>query len=169
MPNEQRRSPPTSAPPVPDAEPEATAIVDAFDADVLIYAAVADHPLGRRVRALFPTDPVGASGTVAGVGSVLLIPELLTKPLREHWVQELDELGALLGRLELIPTDRATADLATALGASHNLHAADAVHLATAVGAGADRFLTNNRDDFPKTIREIDICYPDDLPDPAVR
>jgi predicted nucleic acid-binding protein len=143
--------------------------VDAFNADVLIYAAVADHPLGRRVRALFPVEPVAATGVVAGIGSVLLIPELLTKPLRERRGKELDALGALLGRLELIPTTLATADLATALGAAYDLRAADAVHLATAVAAGADRFLTNNRADFPKTIREIDICYPDDLDDPADR
>jgi predicted nucleic acid-binding protein len=143
--------------------------VDAFDAEVLIYAAVARHPLGRRVRALFPTESVSTTGLVAGIGSVLLIPELLTKPLREQSATELDELGALLGRLELLPTTRATADLATALGASYNLRAADAIHLATAVGAGADRFLTNNRDDFPKSITQIEICYPDELDDPADR
>ena len=53
--------------------------------------------LGRRVRALFPTDPVGESGTVAGIGSVLLIPELLTKPSRDRATTELNELGALTG------------------------------------------------------------------------
>jgi hypothetical protein len=37
------------------------------------------------------------------------------------------------------------------------------VHLATAVAAGADRFLTNNKSDFPKSIVEIDITYPEDL------
>lgn len=139
--------------------------MDAFDADVLIYAAVRDHPLGRRVRALFPVNPVEASGVVAGIGSVLLIPELLTKPLRENATDELDELGALLGRLDLRPVDEATAELATALGASYRLRAADAVHLATAVAAGADRFLTNNLSDFPKTITEIEISYPEDLLD----
>lgn len=30
--------------------------MDAFDADVLIYAAAPDHPLGRRVHALFPRE-----------------------------------------------------------------------------------------------------------------
>jgi predicted nucleic acid-binding protein len=124
--------------------------VDAFDADVLIYAAVAGHPLGRRVRALFPADPVAATGAVAGIGSVLLLPELLTRPLRENATEELDELAGLLGRLDLRPADEATAALATAIGASHGLRAADAVHLATAVIGGADRFLTNNQSDFPK-------------------
>ena len=137
--------------------------MDAFDADVLIYAAVYGHELGRRVRALFPPGPVGGSG--AGIGSVLLVPELLTKPLRERAHDELRELSALLGRLDLLPTDEATAELASALGASYGLRAVDAVHLATAVGAGADRFLTNNRSDFPKSIAEIDITYPDELPE----
>jgi predicted nucleic acid-binding protein len=137
--------------------------MDAFDADVLIYAAVADHQLGIRVRALFPVEPVEGTATVAGIGSVLLLPELLTKPLREGAVDELNELGALLARLDLLAVDAATAELATALGAAYRLRAADAVHLATAVNAGADRFITNNAADFPKTIGEIDITYPLDL------
>lgn len=137
--------------------------MDAFDADVLIYAAVADHHLGGRVRALFPADPVEGTGATAGVGSVLLLPELLTKPLREGASDELDELAALLARLDLRPVDEATAQLATALGAAYRLRAADAVHLATAVNAGADRFITNNATDFPKTITEIDVTYPIEL------
>jgi predicted nucleic acid-binding protein len=143
--------------------------VDSFDADVLIYAAVADHPLGRRARSLFLAEAGEGSADIAGVGSVLLLPELLAKPLRDQAHHELAELAALLGRLELRPLDAATAELATALGASYRLRAADAVHLATAVGAGADRFLTNNKADFPKSIVEIDIVYPEDLPDPHGR
>jgi predicted nucleic acid-binding protein len=141
--------------------------VDAFDADVLIYAAVSGHALGRRVRALFPPQPVDQAEAVAGIGSVLLLPELLAKPLREKADDELVELAGLLGRLDLRPVDVATAGLATALGAAHRLRAADAVHLATAVAAGADRFVTNNQADFPKSISEIDVTYPEDLPDPT--
>lgn len=139
--------------------------MDAFDADVLIYAAVPHHPLGRRVRALFPEDAV-AGGAVAGTGSVLLIPELLTKPLRDGTEVEIAALSALLVRLDLRPVDEAVAQLAVALGAAYDLRAADAVHLATAVSVGADRFVTNNSSDFPKSITEIDVTYPRDLPDP---
>lgn len=138
--------------------------MDAFDADVLIYAAVAGHELGQRVRALFPLEPPQTSGSIAGIGSVLLLPELLTKPLRHRSEDELAALGLLLGRLDLLAVDRATAELATALGAAYGLRAADAVHLATAVGAAADRFITNNKADFPKWISEIDVTYPEDLP-----
>jgi predicted nucleic acid-binding protein len=114
---------------------------------------------------LFPPDPVETTGVVAGVGSVLLLPEILARPLRDRATDELAELGALLGRLDLRPTDQATAELATALAATYRLRAIDAVHLATAVGAGADRFLTNNTRDFAQTITEIDITYPADLLD----
>jgi predicted nucleic acid-binding protein len=139
--------------------------VDAFDADVLIYAAIAGHDLGRRVRPLFD----GATDAVAGIGSVLLLPELLNKPLRDDAENDVRELTTLLARLELLPTDDSTARVATALGSSYNLRAADAVHLATAVNAGADRFITNNQSDFPQTIAEIDVTYPADLPAPRRR
>ncbi len=141
--------------------------MDAFDADVLIYAAVPGHSLGRRVLALLPDEPVGEQGFPPGIGSVLLLPELLSKPIRDQADDEVTTLTALLSRLDLLPVDQATAELAVALGARYGLKAADAVHLATGVGAGADRFLTNNDRDFPRTITEIDITYPRDLPDPA--
>lgn len=138
--------------------------MDAFDADVLIYAAAPDHALGRRVRALFPED--ASSGAVAGVGSVLLLPELLTKPLRDGADREVEALVALLARLELRPVDESLASLATSLGATYRLRAADAVHLATAVASGADRFLTNNAADFRPDIAEIEVVHPKDLPAP---
>lgn len=106
------------------------------------------------------------TGAVAGTGSVLLIPELLTKPMRDGADAELEALAVLLGRLDLRPVDEALAALATALGAAYGLRAADAVHLATAAAVGADRFITNNASKFPKTITEVEVTYPMDLPDP---
>jgi len=135
--------------------------VDAFDADVLIYAAVRDHPLGRRVLALL-SEPAGRQ---AGTGSVLLLPEILSKPLGEGSAAEVSALARLLARLDLRPVDRHTAELATALGARYGLRAADATHLATAINVGADRFITNNSRDFPPTISEVRVTYPADLPD----
>lgn len=130
--------------------------MDAFDADVLIYAASPDHPLGRRVAGLFTTDAVR-------VGSTLLLPDLLSNPVRDGDAAEIQGLAALLAQIELRPLDSATADLAVVLGATHRLKAADAVHLATAVAAGADRFITNNRRDFSAAIDEIDVVFPSDL------
>ena len=126
--------------------------MDAFDADALIYAAVPGHPLGQRVAALFRS---ASPGTTAGTGSVLLLPEVLSKPLRDGATDEIRILAGLLARLDLRPVDRATAELATALASRYRLKAADATHLATAVSVGADRFITNNQRDFPATITEI--------------
>lgn len=141
--------------------------MDAFDADVLIYAATPGHALGRRVRALFSDARPGHPPVAFGLGSVLLLPELLSRPMGNGSEDELAALATLLGHIELLPTDQATAELATALGAAYGLRAADAVHLATAVGAGADRFLTNNKGDFPKAITELAVTYPEDLDDPG--
>lgn len=132
----------------------------AFDADVLIYAATVDHPAGSRVAALLAGD-----GDVVGVGSVLLLPEVLSKPMRENPDSaETAALVSLLSRLDLRPLDEPTARLALALAVSCGLRAADAAHLATAVAAGADRFLANNRKDFPATITEVDVVHPEALP-----
>jgi predicted nucleic acid-binding protein len=137
--------------------------MDTFDADVLIYAAVPGHPLGRRVIALFQE----AASTTAGAGSVLLLPEVLSKPLRDGAAGDVRILAGLLARLDLRPVDRAAAELATALSSKYRLRAADATHLATAVSLGADRFITNNQRDFPAAITEIQVTYPADLPDSA--
>lgn len=140
--------------------------MDAFDADVLIYAAVGDHPLGRKVRALLSSPNSTEMAAPLGIGSVLLLPEILAKPMRAGNGEELAALGAVLGKLDLRPVDAATAHLAVALAASYRLRAGDAVHLATAVGVGADRFVTNNQRHFPRSITEIAVTYPSDLPDP---
>jgi predicted nucleic acid-binding protein len=141
--------------------------MDAFDADVLIYAAIPGHELGRRVRSLLPETPAHDDDPPARVGSVLLIPEILTNPRMVGGEGELATLQGILGRLDLRPLDEATAELAVTLGAAHRLRPIDAVHLATAVAVGADRFITNNTRDFPTSIAEIDVTYPADLPDPG--
>jgi prevent-host-death family protein len=109
-------------------------------------------------------DVLLSEAAATGVGSVLLVPEVLGKPLRDGSTDEVRMLAAFLARLDLHPLDRAAAGLATALSSRYRLRAADAAHLATAVAAGAARFLTDNRRDFPATISEVQVTYPEDLP-----
>ena len=135
--------------------------MDAFDADVLIYAVVPGHPLGRRIRRLFSAVPEGR----VGIGSVVLLPEVLAKPMREGATAQLVLAVELLSRLDLRPATAPIAEIATSLAAAYRLRAADAFHLATAVAIGADRFLTNNRKDFGTSITEIEVVYPDALDD----
>jgi len=138
--------------------------MDAFDSDVLIYAAVPGHPLGERVAALFPADPLGDRGQKVGVGSVLLLPEVLSRPLRDGDEEAVRALSRFLVRLDLRPVDQMTAVQAAILGAKYKLRGPDATHLAAAVAMGATRFITNNSKDFGPFINEIEVTYPADLP-----
>ena len=137
---------------------------DAFDSDVLIYAAVPGHPLGERVASLFTAAALGAH---VGTGSVLVLPEVLSKPLRDGSTEGVRRLAVLLSSLDLRPLDLATAEVAdeptTSLAATYGLRAAVAAHLACAVTAGADRFITNSTKDFPVSITEVSVTYPADL------
>ena len=146
--------------------------MDAFDADVLIYAAVPNHPLGRRVAALLTAESEAQSDVerlgLAGVGSLTLVPEVLSKPIHANRIEDLAVLTYYLARLDLVPVNPVTADAAAIIAARYRLKAIDAIHLATAILVGADRFITNNRRDFSATaIREITITYPEDLPEPG--
>lgn len=132
----------------------------AFDSDVLIYAADSNNLLGQKVRRLLTDSSLDAKR----VGSVLLLPEILTKPTKTQNATELQALNASLTRLDIIPVHLAIATSAISVGAAYNLKTADATHLATAIYKGADQFLTNNRKDFKKEqVLELDILYPDEL------
>ncbi|MFC8731452.1 type II toxin-antitoxin system VapC family toxin [Luteimicrobium sp. NPDC057192] len=88
---------------------------------------------------------------------------MLAKPLRlGSDSDKAPTLISYLGRLDLLPVDAPTARLSLALAVKYGLGPAGATHLATAVAV--DRFLTNNREDFPRSITELDVVYPDDLP-----
>jgi predicted nucleic acid-binding protein len=95
-----------------------------------------------------------------------LLPEVLAKPMRDGSAAEVAALAGLLGRLDLRSVDPFTAEVATTLASEYRLRAADAVHLATAVVVGADRFVTNNRREFPASISAIEVTYPEDLDEP---
>jgi hypothetical protein len=136
--------------------------MDAFDADALIYAAVPAHPLGQRIAALFRS--VGP-GTMAGTGSVLLLPEILSKPLRDGATDEVRILAGLLARLDLRPVERAargTRDrpIQQVPAETRRRHASGHRR-----GSWRRPFITNNRRGFPATITEIKVTYPADLTD----
>ncbi len=133
--------------------------MDAFDADIVIYAA-ADDPRGAPLlEAISGAEPEAA----AGLGSVLLLPETLAPapPDSTERPAEHRRLVTLLSRLRLLPVTEEVAAMSTGLRTAYRLKTADAVHLASAITGGADRFVTNNRRDFPGGIAEIDVAYPE--------
>jgi predicted nucleic acid-binding protein len=126
--------------------------MDAFDADVVIYSARQDSAGSAARRSLASTSD--------RIGSVVLLPEVLPKAIRSGGGPEFDILTSVLATLELKPVDQDIAEAATTFGAKYGLKAADAIHLATAVVWGAERFHTNNRKDFGPHITEIDVVHP---------
>lgn len=124
--------------------------VDAFDADILIYASRGDRRGDPLLNALGP-DGAGA------LGSVLLLTETLTLGGEDP---SGPRLRALLARMTLLPVDAPVARLGAVLRATYGLKTPDALHLATAIASGASRFVTNNRRDFGARITEIDIVVP---------
>lgn len=125
---------------------------DAFDANVLIDA-TKDRPNSLACRRAL-------SGSSSRIGSVVLLPETLTHPIRTGKTAEYSDLTDILATFELKPVDEEVADASVTLGAKYGLRAADAMHLATAVVWGAERFYTNNTKDFGSHITEIDIVVP---------
>ena len=129
----------------------------AFDADVLIYAGLTTNEYGPALRALLEHPNLEGQR----YGSCLLLPELLSKPMRLAWHTEVAALTEILLTLELIALDEAVAALAAQMGAAYALKAPDAIHLASAVAIGADAFITNNTKDFqPAAILELRVVAP---------
>jgi predicted nucleic acid-binding protein len=128
-------------------------MIEAFDSEVLISAASAGPrtEVSRRVLA----------ASESRIGSVLLLPEVLSKPIRGRAEAEVGVLVEILAGIDLKPVDEEVADASVAFGAKYSLRAADAIHLATAVVWGAQRFHTNNRRDFGPHIEEIEIAWPE--------
>ncbi|MEO7121941.1 MAG: PIN domain-containing protein [Lacisediminihabitans sp.] len=126
--------------------------MEAFDADVLIYSAINDARGAAIRQTLFEAGE--------RLGSNLLVLELLKKPMRTGASEELDRLTALLSTMQLKPVDDELVDAALGLSVKYRLKLADAIHLATAVVWGADRFHTNNSKDFGPHITEIEIVHP---------
>lgn len=125
--------------------------MDAFDADIVIYASKGDPRGDLLLRALAdqPDHP-------AGFGSTMLIAETLVPGADDANRARVEEI---LRGLALLTLDQRTARTAALLRGLYGLKAPDAVHLATAVNAGVDRFVTGNRRDFAN-VREIEIAHP---------
>lgn len=125
--------------------------MDAFDADIVIYASKGDPrgaPLARAIR----SRPDG----IVAIGSVVLLTETLVPDPADP------RLVAVLARIGLVPIGHEIATLAADLRGTYRLKTPDALHLATAIAADADRFVTGNHRDFTSRIREIDIVHPED-------
>ena len=116
----------------------------ALDTGPLIYT------FERHAVHFAQVEPVIAAidaGTLRGIASTLALIETLVGPLQSGNAALADTYRRALTRapnLELLPVDAAVAELAATIRALHRFKTPDAIHLATAVHAGADAFLTND-------------------------
>ena len=99
-----------------------------------------------------------SSGQAAGIFSQIGMVGLLTGPkkLRRTSMALLySERVKNFPNLSVLNLNDNIVDLASSLRAKYNLRTPDAIHIATAIDAGADKFVTNDKS--LKKVREIKI------------
>lgn len=133
----------------------------AFDTAPLIYF-IEKHPdyFDRMLVIMRHVD----EGLINGVGATMALTEVLIQPLRAGDTALTKRYEAVLTNsrnFRLVPLTTAIAHLAADIRARYNLKTPDAIHVATAIDAGCDGFLTNDTD--IKRITEIKVLTLDML------
>ena len=103
-------------------------------------------------------------GQIVVVASTIILTETLAKPLQNQADDLVAAYQALFENtqgISLCPVDQAIAVRAAHLCAQYNIKTPDALHLATAIEAGCQAFLTNDLD--LRRVEEIRILALDDL------
>ena len=132
----------------------------AIDTNALIYLMERHplyHDLCKEVFALIE------KGHLVGITSVLLLTEVLTKPLKDNNVGLVRAYKAVIStfpNLVIKPIDKHTSILAAELRAKYGVKTPDALFLATAILEKADVFITN--DVRLKSIEEMNFLILDE-------
>lgn len=116
-----------------------------FDTNVFVYVLNGAPGLAEAAVAWLEAC---LRGDIFGVTGELTLAELLVQPLRLNdaaAVATVRDLMLSSGAVSLLPHDRSCFERAALLRARHGLKMPDALHLATAQGAGAACFITNDR------------------------
>jgi len=95
----------------------------------------------------------------------MALSEFLVSPYRQGTAAEVAAVRAgfqSLPGLELLPLTNEIADQAARIRAATNLQLPDAIHIATALVAGAEAFLTNDRQ-LLRAVDELPILILDDV------
>lgn len=133
----------------------------AFDTAPLIYFVERNPSYFERM--LFIMGYVDR-GLIAGVASTMALTEVLVQPLRAGDSALTERYETILSHsrgFRLEPVTTPVARHAADLRARYNLRTPDALHIATAISAGCDAFLTN--DTALQRVAEITILVLDEL------
>lgn len=101
---------------------------------------------------------------IRAYSSVITLAEVLLQPLRtgdKTLEQEYRDILVNSGGYQLVPTTIPVAESAADLRARYNLRTPDALHVASALRAGCDAFLTN--DTGIKRVTELTVLVLDEL------
>ena len=99
------------------------------------------------------------------IASTMALSEFLVSPYRQGTAAEVAAVRAgfqSLPGLELLPLTNEIADQAARIRAATNLQLPDAIHIATALVAGAEAFLTNDRQ-LLRALDELPILILEDV------
>lgn len=113
----------------------------AVDTTLFIYVLNADHEFGHRSAAILDSkeDKVASEIVFAEVFSITKLDEVDIRHQTQKFLEEL--------KIEYVSVTKEVFLLAGSLRRQHSsLKLADAVHLASALQAGADTFVTNDQD-----------------------
>jgi len=105
-----------------------------------------------------------ARGELYAYSSVITLTETLTHPRRTGDTKTIGAFQTLLldsENLSLLDVNAAIADSAADLRARYNLRTPDAIQIATALAAGCEAFLTNDRD--LRRVQALSILVLDEL------
>lgn len=126
-----------------------------LDTQILIYYFEDNKKYAEQVEAILLKI---RQGTYYGVFSIIGLIELLTGPKQQErfdLAADYQQTLTHFPNLEIKPLTLALVDIASDLRAKYRLSTPDAIHLATAIDFGADKFITNDRN--LKKVKEIDI------------
>lgn len=132
----------------------------ALDTNILIYH-LEDHPTWSDFTTrLF--DRI-ESGRLHAIVSALALHEVLTGVHKSGFGDQAPTYRNLLlsfPNLSVVPFDAECAAISAELKARHGLRTPDAIHLATAIHAGAEAFVTN--DEAFRKVDDIKVRFPGD-------
>jgi predicted nucleic acid-binding protein len=121
----------------------------------LIYYVEENPAYVTKIETIFRT---AASASIELVSSVITLTEVLIHPIRlgdSRLEQEYNNILLNSDGFQLLPVTSPIAKSAAQLRAQYNLRTPDALHVATAIHAGCDAFMTN--DVTIKRVTEIPI------------
>jgi uncharacterized protein len=113
------------------------------DSVILVY--YFDHTGPFNVRAANRLAALAAAGDQIAISDLVRL-EYRVKPLKNADTTKLTLFDAFCSRSDvlLVPITTAVFERATLIRATHNFKLGDSIHLAAAVEASCDRFLTND-------------------------